>query len=242
MILRRVAGSGLFRRATWNFMVGFGMLAMPLSTYAANLGNASDASTAHATSIIASTSARPTAEPGRPLPVKIEPRTPTTAEMARAMEMMEERVRQLESQLMRLSEDVANHATKAAKAECANALSGVAVTKTELRQAAPVVLPEMPNARVKLSFKSMVKSAKAMFAVAPTAPAITNALPVPAKPANTQLMPVPQQAPAPATAPAPKKDDNAGALNFFKDVEVSGIVDGYYGYNSKHYKYCLFQS
>ncbi len=29
-----------------------------------------------------------------------------------------------------------------------------------------------------------------------------------------------------------KPDPNAGALNFFKDVEVSGIVDGYYSYNS----------
>ncbi len=29
-----------------------------------------------------------------------------------------------------------------------------------------------------------------------------------------------------------KPDPNAGVLNFFKDVEVSGIVDGYYGYNS----------
>ena len=37
-----------------------------------------------------------------------------------------------------------------------------------------------------------------------------------------------------ASAPAQdaKKDDNAGVINFFKDVEVSGIVDGYYGYNN----------
>ena len=57
---------------------------------------------------------------------------------------------------------------------------------------------------------------------------------MPPKPANAQLVPVSQQAPAPAAAPAPapKKDDNASTLNFFKDVEVSGIVDGYYGYNS----------
>jgi hypothetical protein len=29
-----------------------------------------------------------------------------------------------------------------------------------------------------------------------------------------------------------KPDPNAGVLNFFKDVEVSGIVDGYYSYNN----------
>jgi Putative beta-barrel porin-2, OmpL-like. bbp2 len=35
-----------------------------------------------------------------------------------------------------------------------------------------------------------------------------------------------------ASVQDPKPDPNAGVINFFKDVEVSGIVDGYYGYNS----------
>jgi Putative beta-barrel porin-2, OmpL-like. bbp2 len=235
MILRRIEGSGLFRRATFNFMVGFGMLAMPISTYAANVINNSDASTmnvgGNAAAVIAKTTSKPTAEPGRPMPVKIEPRMPTAAEMVRAMEMMEEKVRQLEAQLTRISEDLA---TRATKAECATALASKPVSATELRKEAAVVLPELPtNApRVKLSLKSMVKSAKAMFAATPMVPAM--AMPAPPKPANTQLVPVSQQAPAPAAtpAPAPKKDDNAGALNFFKDVEVSGIVDGYYSFNN----------
>ena len=243
MILRRIEGSSLFRRATFNFMVGFGMLAMPLSAYAANVINNSDASNsnvgANAAAVIAKISSKPTAEPGRPMPVKIEPRMPTAAEMARAMELMEERVRQLESQLTRISEDVANHAAKGAtKAECANALASTPVSATELRKDVPVVLPELPtNApRVTLSLKSMVKSAKALFAATPTAPA-TAAMPAPPKPAKAQLQSVQQQAPAapaatPAPAPAPKKDDNAGALNFFKDVEVSGLVDGYYSFNN----------
>ncbi len=234
MILRRIEGSSLFRRATFNFMVGFGMLAMPLSAYAANVINTSDASANNAVAMIAKTSSKPTAEPGRPMPVKIEPRTPTSAElraeMARAMELMEERVRQLEAQLTRISADVS---TRATKAECATALASQPVSAIKLRQEAPVVLPELSaNApRVSLSLKSMVKSAKALFAATPT----TLAMPAPPKPAKAQLMPVQQQAPAaPAVtpAPAPKKDDNAGTLNFFKDVEVSGIVDGYYSFNN----------
>jgi hypothetical protein len=84
----------------------------------------------------------------------------------------------------------------------------------------------------------MLKSAKAMFAKKPAAPVMANVdvppAPAPAKAVMTQLMPVqqqPQQPVAPQPAPAPAKKDD-GALSFFKDVEVSGIVDGYYGYNS----------
>ncbi|NOT62309.1 MAG: outer membrane beta-barrel protein [Acidobacteria bacterium] len=236
MILRRIEGSGLFRRATFNFMVGFGMLAMPISTYAANVINTSDASTNNAVAVIAKTSSKPTAEPGRPMPVKIEPRVPTSVEMARAMELMEERVRQLESQLLNISEEVASRIAKGAtKAECANALASQPVKAAEFQKEAPVVLPELAaNApRVKLSFKSFVRSAKTMFSATPMT---TLNLPAPPKPAQAQLMPVQQQqapaATAPAPAPAPKKDEPTGALNFFKDVEVSGIVDGYYSYNS----------
>jgi Putative beta-barrel porin-2, OmpL-like. bbp2 len=42
----------------------------------------------------------------------------------------------------------------------------------------------------------------------------------------------PAAAPTAVVAQDAKPDPNAGALNFFKDVEVSGIVDGYYSYNN----------
>src|SRR6266568_8401917 len=34
-----------------------------------------------------------------------------------------------------------------------------------------------------------------------------------------------------ATTPSPGKTDDHGILNFFKEVEVSGFIDGYFGYN-----------
>jgi hypothetical protein len=222
-------------------MVGVGLFATPITTYAVT-GNDSETASANLAAVIAKTSSKPTAEPGRPLPVKIEPRMPSPAEMARTMELMEERVRQLESQLERLTSEVAQRATKA---ECSNALSGVTITAAaDYRKieaaATPVELPEVAAPNVKLTFKSMLRSAKAMFAKKSAAPVMTNVevppAPAPAKAVLAQLMPVQQQQPTgaaqPAPAPAPKKDDNAGTLNFFKEVEVSGIVDGYYSYNN----------